>query len=158
MLQVGLEYKINAKFNKYCIHTDIYLQVWYHIFACQNVNNLSLLSFARNKCWFPSSKYNFSRLLLYLLPCQLHFIHFFCDCNKYNNSREKLYLELVYQHLFLGNDNREKFINIMTSKKYGVIRPVSKFSTDFILEAYLQHNYVFLFVFFFFFSLITDLV
>ena len=28
MFQVGLEYKINAKFNKYCIHADIYLQVW----------------------------------------------------------------------------------------------------------------------------------
>ena len=32
--------------------------------------NLSLLSFPRNKCWFPSSKYNFFRLLLYLLQSQ----------------------------------------------------------------------------------------
>ena len=28
-------------------------------------------------------------------------IHFFCDCHKYNNSREKLYLELGNQHFFL---------------------------------------------------------
>ena len=43
-------------------------------------------------------------------------VHFFCDCNKYNNSREKLYLEL-------GN----KLINILTSKKYGVIKPVCRY-------------------------------
>ena len=51
-------------------------------------------------------------------------VHFFCDCNKYNNSREKLYLELGNQHLFLENDSKEKLINILTSKKYVVIKPV----------------------------------
>ena len=36
-------------------------------------------------------------------------IHFFCDCNKYNNSREKLYLELGDQHLFLGKVLPKRF-------------------------------------------------
>ena len=54
-------------------------------------------------------------------------IHFFCDCHKYNNSREKLYLELGNQHLFLGNDSKDKLINILTSKKYGVIKPVCRY-------------------------------
>ena len=54
-------------------------------------------------------------------------IHFFCDCYKYNNSREKLYLELGNQHLFLGNDSKDKLIDILTSKKYGVIKPVCSY-------------------------------
>ena len=53
-------------------------------------------------------------------------IHFFCDCNKYNKNWEK-YLELGNQYLFLGNDNKEKSINIMTSKKYGNIKPVCRY-------------------------------
>ena len=68
-------------------------------------------------------------------------IHFFYDCNKYNNSREKLYLELGNQHLFLGNDSKDKLINILTSKNMVLSNlfvdicmnaTVVKFSIDFI--------------------------